>query len=71
MSRLGYSGCCDTSCWNRKSVIGVGAKSADEWPPFAKMAEFESAVADLSSHELLEKVMRILNERRDELSGIR
>ncbi|GIR36907.1 MAG: hypothetical protein CM15mP49_22920 [Actinomycetota bacterium] len=27
-------------------------------------------MADLSSHELLEKVMRILDERRDELSGI-
>ena len=51
-------------------LLGWVPKSADEWPPFAKMAEFESAVADLSSHELLEKVMRILDERRDELSGI-
>tara|TARA_Y100000768_G_scaffold47363_1_gene30929 strand:+ start:1556 stop:2341 length:786 start_codon:yes stop_codon:yes gene_type:complete len=45
-------------------------QSADEWPPFGKMAEFESAVADLSSDELLEKVLKILNERRQELAEI-
>ena len=27
-------------------LLGWVPKSADEWPPFAKMAEFESAVAD-------------------------
>ena len=51
-------------------LLGWIPKSADEWPPFAKVAEFESASADLSSHELVEKAMRILDERRDELSGI-
>ena len=47
-------------------LLGWIPKSADEWPPFAKIAEFESASADLSSHELVEKAMRFL--MRDEMS---
>ena len=34
------------------------------------MAEFESAMADLSSTELLQTVMKILDKRQQELSGL-
>jgi uncharacterized protein (TIGR03083 family) len=51
-------------------LLGWVPKSADEWPPFGKMAEFESATADLSSDELLETVMEILDKRKQELSEI-
>ncbi len=48
-------------------LLGWVPQSADEWPPFGKMAEFESAMANLSSDELLQTVMKILDKRRQEL----
>ena len=45
-------------------------QSADEWPPFPKMAEFESETESLSAIELLDRSISILNDRRKELAAM-
>lgn len=67
--------------WNIRGVVthlagienllsGWTPKSADEWPPFHKMAEFEADTANLSSDELLAMTLRILESRRQELAAL-
>ncbi|HJM29135.1 MAG: maleylpyruvate isomerase family mycothiol-dependent enzyme [Acidimicrobiales bacterium] len=67
--------------WNVKGVVthlagienlllGWIPKNADEWPPFPKMAEFEKVADGLSSAELLDRSLSIVNERRQELNEI-
>ena len=45
-------------------------QNAEEWPPFPKMAEFESEAESLSATELLDRSISILNDRRRELAGL-
>ena len=45
-------------------------QSADEWPPFPKMAEFENQAQNLSNQELLDLSLTIISARREELSEI-
>ena len=67
--------------WNTKGVVthlagienlllGWIPKSAEEWPPFPKMAEFESEAESLSATELLDRSISILNDRRRELARL-
>jgi len=46
-------------------------QNADEWPPFPKMAEFESEAENLSAKELLDRSITIVNDRRKELAELR
>ncbi|MBF82799.1 MAG: hypothetical protein CL522_05330 [Actinobacteria bacterium] len=45
-------------------------QNADEWPPFPKMAEFESEAESLKAIDLFDRSITILNDRRKELAGL-
>jgi len=51
-------------------LLGWAPQSADEWPPFQKMAEFETEMAEVGTDQLLERILKILDERRRELSEL-
>ncbi len=67
--------------WNTKGVVthlagienlllGWIPKSAEEWPPFPKMAEFETDADGLNVNELRDLTLSIINQRRQELAAI-
>ena len=51
-------------------LLGWAPQSAEEWPPFQKMTDFEKETSGLSNSELLEKTLNILELRRKELSAL-
>ena len=51
-------------------LLGWFPQSAEEWPPFEMMDEFKSQASNLSSSELLEKTLNILELRKKELSTL-
>tara|TARA_B100000700_G_scaffold321287_1_gene420261 strand:+ start:1821 stop:2609 length:789 start_codon:yes stop_codon:yes gene_type:complete len=51
-------------------LIGWNPSSAEEWPPFPKMADFEKISADWTNEELAKNTENILEERKAELEGL-